>query len=322
MTLEQQTPAPKRKKKHISVVDFIVRLILTLLFLVAGPGAAIKYQIDFGPYAPTGVWNDIKGIPMEYQYTYLKWQQDMALSNKLKQPIPTTFDNTADDQLVEAGINMEPATAIDLALLPDSITTASNPIDSNGFLALPKLTVLIPFLLNDGDRISISKTYTTWTAGVAGKEIGITAAAVKLIVPLENTEIIPGIIDPKAVLIELFKLPIHGNETFAGAIINVTRNDGIKYEVGFSARDFDQPLNTLIPLPILDNAPTWNNNQNIKGLPISGTTPIMKTGITNALIEYGGSRINPSYDFTDTGFSSIQFSANSNGKALYLPLHS
>lgn len=176
-------------------------------------------------------------------------------------------------------------------------------------------------LSRDGEQIGISKKYLGPISDTnTGKVVEpVHSAGIRTIVPTKDTEIIPGIIDPKAVSMEIFKyLPwiIYGEEYFNGVRILVTRNDGTQYSMGIQA---PVDVMNLIPLPILDNAPIYDRYLELipeKGILITGTTPIMKTNMDNATVDFVASRISPSIH--EAFFSEIQLFQSSNGKILLL----
>ena len=250
--------------------------------------------------------------------------EDVALpyhliESKFEKPptIPATFDSKADKTVIGVGVNMEPATSEDLAKITDNIAPSEDPAISR----LPQISFLCPFLLKDGDWIKMTRTYrTSWGSSISGDRFSL---GIDYVVPNKGTEIIPGIIDPKAVSIEVFKLPsdiLNGKAYFGGVIIIVTRQDGFRYTENFKS---DEDVRGLVPLPILDNAPTCGDTMkdvlSKKGLLITGKTPIMKTGISDAAISSGGLRVSPNWSDEDSCYSASNLFVSSNGKVLYLP---
>lgn len=226
--------------------------------------------------------------------------------------IPSSYDT------IKVGVGTQYATSEDLANLKDAITMPANPTDQYGLPSLPQLAFLMPFLLKDGEKIGM---LTATMGGAIDQSTGKTADpaytyALKFVVEHKNTSIIPGIIDPKAKSIEVFKdkpVAINGKEYFNGATILVTRNDGSEYVADIRSDDMEG----LIPLPILNQAPIYEPNE--KGITISGTTPIMETRSTNVPVDYYAARISSSFSTQDSRFSAIQLFESPNNRILCLP---
>jgi len=145
---------------------------------------------------------------------------------------------------------------------------------------------------------------------------------VKFTVSDQGTEMIPGVIDPKAASIEVLKYDpkiMNGQKFFFGSTIRVTRTDGTRYQMAYVTPD---DVRSLVPLTSIDNAPVMDSDEKIrtfqKGLSVSADTHIMKTNIPNAMIDLLIAEIptetQPNHvDF----FSGIRFMESSDGKMLY-----
>jgi hypothetical protein len=235
--------------------------------------------------------------------------------------VSTIHDLNENKQTIQAGMNARPATSEDLAKIQDNIIP-STVTEENGLQALPQFILLNPFELQDGDTMSVS---------LSKSKGGFDSVTGKMVEPprvfnLEFTcsakerKIIPGIIDPKASSFEAFKnkpFVINKEEYFGGVTIKVTRTDGSMYYVSYSSPNDVKSLN---PLPILDGAPTITDKNWLlqEGVPITGVTPIMETGIDNAVISFSASEILPTETVISySGFSEIQLFKSSDGIVLY-----
>lgn len=213
----------------------------------------------------------------------------------------------------------------ELSKLPSNITPPKDKVNKDGLPNLPTFTLLTPFILKDGDQVSMTKQHIGPGIEVTdnGKYTGRVLepryiGGVRYIVANKGTEIIPGIVDSEIASMEVFKNKpfITDKEYFGGVTVKVTRRDGTQYSVGYMSPD---DVRSLVPLPILDNAPTYEDTKDLmskKGLLITETTHIMKTGIDDAKIRLGASRIFSTMSVSNSTFSTIQLFESPSGKAL------
>ncbi len=303
-------PASKtKKKKPLGVVGRTVLATVLGFTAVEGIGAVVKELNNDKPAA-------VENIPSD-----LAWPGDV-LNKILGHDVPSVFDRNADEATIKAGVNAEPVTDADLAKIKTNITPPPNPLEEHGLPALPEFNLLLPFILQDGDRIDMSKGYSGPGVDVdTGKVVEPRHAGfIKFTVAREGTEVTSGIYDPEATSIEVFRkkpFVVNGTEYFGGVTIKVTRKDGTQYGGGyFSPKD----VRGLTPLPILNNAPTFEDTKDLmskKGIIVAYDTPIMKTGIANAPIQFGASRISSTNSVNEIFFGNFQPFLSPDDRVLY-----
>lgn len=297
----------------------------TVAFLATleGAGATATELTDNVPFLNNPAYTAQSGPLQKLGYDLshpLDWYDNLFHQEIV---VPPTFDNKAKNAIIKVGVNTEFVDTEDLTKIKENIIKPLHE-QENGLPTLPTFMLLNPILSEEGDIISISKL--TMPEGIdtsTGKVIEPQyIGAYKLNVANKDREIMPGIIDPKATSIEVFRkspIVLDGKEYFGGVTILITREDGSKYAVGFRA---PEDVRSLVPLPILDGAPFFKDTKDLlskKGLPITGTTHIMKTGIDDSRINFGVSRISSGSSVTGIFFSDIQLFESPNGKVLSLP---
>lgn len=274
-----------KHKKHLSKKAIAGRLAGTLL-AIAMVGTSIKHHADFDvPFTPAGIWSDIKGIPMEIEYTIAKWQQDKVANDKLNQPVPSIFDNTLPSINVEAGINAAP---ISEAQLISFLSDNKNPIDSGN--SLPNATFLFPGRLEDGDKIAISTPHIEQGFNPLSGKIEPLDVGKDIIFSRSGT-----IIDAAAMLgistnkYEVFQLkPLIQNEKsyFAGEVIRFKGQNNTVWLLYVRAPD---DIRELIPMESMQDAPVLDiknerDTEIQKGKIINKGIPTVQTGTSNARI--------------------------------------
>ncbi len=314
-------------KKHFSKKALVARLAAVLVVATAGYGSfkvMEKHHNDFGIENSIAGWaDDFTNIPYELRIMYNMWQREKILKEQLASTssIPDVFETNGESAVMKVGVNAEPAKETDLAKIKDNIIPPTVEKE-NGVQALPQFVFLTPFKLHAEDTVSVqlSKSKGGFDS-TTGKLVDASRVFyLEFIVSAQGREVIPGIIDPKAKSFEAFKnapFTIEGKEYFGGSTVKVTREDGSMYYVSLSSF---KDARSLVPLPILDKAPTITDANWIsqKGVEISsGTTSIMKTGIPNSIINVSiYEKQTTSSKFS--GFSGIQLLKSDNGNTVFL----
>lgn len=192
------------------------------------------------------------------------------IGQELNKPILPTYDNKADKQTVQAGINAIPVTKEELpALLKDSI----KPVEKGKF---PDVTILLPLKLGDGERANISTDWVKYAFNPVhpeskepvayGKKITIAQKGTEIIVPVENAVVVFGArtIGSKD-YVEAFGVTFYGP-------------DGTKYSLALM---HSQDLRKLQPTDLIKNALAEGKDR----LPLPIGTSIAVTADDNVELE-------------------------------------
>ena len=264
--IEETSETPERKKPGHKKLKLVAELA-GILFFVANAGMGVKYHVDFEtPNTPAGIMQDIKGIPTEWQYTIVKWQNDKANAEIFNKPVSLIYDNQVDDQLIQAGVN---AASVSRKELPSLLQNSVPPVIKGQF---PNPTILLPLRLTDGEKVDIE---TYWVKGAYnpinpeskdpiayGKNIRIANKNTEIIVPVENATVLIATTDVngKAYINELdikfkgsddtiYNLAIRSPEDVRGLQFNVIITNALTS----GKKSVDVPLNTTIATTSSDN---------------------------------------------------------------------
>lgn len=330
------SPVAPESKKIPTKKAAVARLAGVILAITAAnAGVATKYHMDYDvPLTPTGITEDVIHIPQEWVVLGIQAKDALSKIGEKEKPILPTFENKTVNQVVQAGINAAPVTENDLASITTDIVKSSLPDKQ------PTLNNLIfPVMLEPGDRIDITKKQGGGGGGAfdtnTGKTVNLPAVTggYDFLIPRKGTQLTAGLLDKQAKTIEVFKLPpyiVRGMPYFHGIVIIVTRNDGYKYQVSLTS---PEDVRFLKPLPILDDAPTleeeliikgnstrltWKNKDQ-RGKIISGTTSILETGRANASVSYDLNIGGLFEEYATFGFNDISFAADSNNRLKFIP---
>ena len=243
-----------------------------------------------------------------------------GIHRSVEEAIPTHFDNNADHQLLQAGINANPIASTELnTALKDSI----KPLEEKSF---PQVEMLLPVQLNPNERVEISKFWVRSAFNpiaektdnlVFGKEITIPKKGDKIIVPVENAEIF-----------QISPYVVDGQSYFNGVLIRFKGPDNMVYELAIKSSN---EVTDLGAMDVIKNAPTIGDDEgysgpimhkdtiNLKGLALPPGTPILISSKDNAVIRFHLAAYSPTYPKgLPSGFNLIQDKQDP-AKIIYLP---
>lgn len=265
----EPAPVSPEPKKHPTKkrLGLCFRLAGALLAMAGAGAPAIKHHLDFEvPNTPAGIIGDIKSIPFELEYTIARWQQDKTVSEKLNKPVLSTFDNKADGQIIQAGINAVPISEEELpSLLKDTI----KPVEKGKF---PEPTIFLPMKLKDGEKVDI-RTYWVKNAYnpinpeskdpiAYGKIFTIAKKGTEIIVPVEGAKV------------SLGTTVVQDKRYVSSYGISFYGPDGTKYSLALMT---PEDMRLLKPTDLINNVIAAGNR--ILDLPTG--TPIATTSADN-----------------------------------------
>jgi len=249
----------KEKKPKNNVVKKIILIIVIGVVFFANAGMAVKYHGDFNsPNTPSGWVQDVKGIPTEWAHIFNILQQKKEVDEKLKNPILPNYDNGADNQIMQAGINATPLLNEELTSL---LKGAIKPIEPGKY---PDVKILLPFKLKNGDKINV---VTDWVKGAYnqinpestepvgyGKKLMVANKGTDIIIPMEGAKISIGTVT------------INGQKYISDYVIIFEGPDGTTYNLVLMPTE---DVRNFQPTDLINDA--LKNNKNNFDIPL-GTT--------------------------------------------------
>lgn len=216
---------------------------------------------------------------------YAAWQNDMIPSIHRTIDVPPSFDNKADEQIIKVGAN---TVTVSQDQLPNLMKDSIKPVVKGEY---PDISLLLPVKLNSNQSVTESTYYLdvyNWMTG--GNKTEHMALGKEFIIPNKGTEIIVPIEDAEIFQLTPRKLNSDLQPFFSGILIRFKGPDKTPYELLITAQK------SLMPMEILNQAPLigengfyvagFNQNPELKGLPLPAGTSIIKTSQDNAHVYF------------------------------------
>jgi len=249
--MKQENPTPqvteKAPKRNISkIVKNVVLSTIGVLMAADAAGATATELTDKKPF----FHDPQEGIVQKAGYDLL---HPLGWIGNIKTPpqeiiVSPTYDNNADKQGVQAGINATPVSEQELpALLKDAI----KPVEPNKF---PKPKILLPFKLTDGETLDIETYFTksyndinpelTGEPLASGKNFMISKKGTEIIVPVEGASVSVG-------------TDIMQNKSYVTSYVIIFDGpDGTKYNLVITT---PEDVRQISPSDLIKNAVADNN---------------------------------------------------------------
>ena len=304
------TPALPQPEKPPTKKSLIQRLTGSL---------ALRALLATGALGGAG-YADYQEIPAVHQAVDSAFLDHLKGFFNKEVPVTSTFDNNADFQVAQAGINANPIASTELnSALKDSI----KPLEEKSY---PQVEMLLPVQLSPNERVEVSKIWVRSAFNlitektdnlVFGRKITIPKEGTKIIMPVENAEIF-----------QISPYVVDGQSYFSGVVIRFKGPDDTIYEL---AVETENEVTDLGAMDIIKNAPTIGKDGkyigpimhkdtiNLKGLTLPPGTPILISNKDNVVIRFDLSAYSPTYPKgLPSNFNLIQ-DKQENGKILYIP---
>lgn len=302
---EQRTLTPVYpERKPLSKKELYIRLIGALAIIAGTMGMGVKHHFDFDvPTTPAGIWQDIKGIPLEYPYTIAKWQQNKTVDKEFEKPVLSTFNNNeVDRQLIQAGVNAIPVSQEEL---PSLLENSIKPLGEGKF---PDVTILLPVMLGVDQKIAVRRDWVdqawnpiTQKPGLEfGKIITIAQRGTKIIVPVEKAEVSIGTTNVQGKdYVSNFSISFKGpDNTLYGLLFyspedirGLQPTDIIKKALADGKKKISLPIGTPFATTDIDNLVVSASLHTHLAVPLQGGTSDLRSKYSFATREDGGRQV-------------------------------
>lgn len=303
-TSREKTETQTVKKTHTGLRNAALTTLGVLMGLDAA-GAAATELTDRDSFLrnPEQAWHQ---QTVDDAMNPLGWIENMQTPD-----IPPTFDNKADKQMVSLGVNTESVAIDDL---PAILNNGAKPLEKGKFA---DESILFPVKININEPIGVETSYVYGVWNPLENKIDTLPVGKQITIPKAGTEIIVPIKDA-----EIFKFEVEGKDFTVGIALQYFGVDGTRYVLRI-------PFKYIGQIELMDsiiNAPAINPRDLIdykpiaqkgKGLSLPPGTPILKTAVDNAVVEFSLSIYSENYEHgTSYTFS---FLNNQTNQMLCLP---
>lgn len=297
------------------VNNLALRIALAAAAIAEGTGAVITELTNDQPRSAQTIRADLA-----WPWNLTKSAVEDIKGMFSKDEVPPFFDNNADHQFLQAGINANPIASTELS---SALKGSIKPLEEKSF---PQVEMLLPVQLNPNERVEVSKRWVRSAFNpiaektdnlVFGRTITIPKEGTKIIVPVENAEVF-----------QISPYVVNGQSYFNGVLVRFKGPDNTVYEL---AIETENEVTDLGAMDIIKKAPTigkdgkyigpimHKDTLDLKGLVLPPGTPILISNKDNVVIAFYLDAYSPTYPKgLPSNFNLIQ-DQQGNGKILYLP---
>lgn len=263
----QVPPTPSKPKKHLSIKAKVASTVGALLAL-GSIGLGIKHHVEYDvPDTAAGIVEDITTLPQEWELSIRQGVDAISNIGRKEMPVSPTFDNKADKQSIQTGINAFPVSQEELqALIKDTI----KPLEKDKF---PDVAILLPIKLKDNQRVDMSTNWVNQAWNhisqkpdrlAYGKKIIVAQKGTEIIVPVENAQL------------SISETTVRGREgKYVDSFVIIFNGpDGTRYNLVFAS---PQDIRQLQPTETIRNVLA----NGINNLPLPIGAPIAITDSNN-----------------------------------------